>query len=152
MVRARTYQILHAVRCASCHRNREDHILPCPEKIDRRKNRNRNRKNHKSKREESEKNKTQVRQGSNRKQEIKKEIKKGNTQTRECAIFRRLQARTLLEGCRTETKEQKVKHTYSATKNTREIKRETTIPDKKQKGRRRRAKNKKNRYRQQQLL
>ena len=63
------------------------------------------------------KRKNQVRQGSNRKQKIKK------GHTRECAIFRRFQARTLREGCRTETKTiLKNKHTHSATKDTREAK------------------------------
>ena len=118
-VHARTHQ-KHAVRCTIRHRNREDHILPRENRQDKNKNstsKNRNSKlkeitNRKGKREE------------NVPSQARKQYKARNHEgkhTRECAMFRRLQARTLHEGCRTEIRT-KDKHTYSATENTWEAK------------------------------
>ena len=79
-VRARTYQI-HAVRCTSRHRNREDHVhINTQKKIDRMKITTRRRKNeikienyHKYLiLKERERKKVQVRRGSNRSKKSKK--------------------------------------------------------------------------------
>ena len=116
-------------RCAVQVATETDKMTYYPEKNRQDENNNSTSKNRNKKHEkkithpkEKRNKKVQVRQGSNRKQKIRK------GHTRECAKFCRFQARTLREGCsinRTYTK-LKNKYTHSATKNTRGAKKRPT--------------------------